>query len=199
MTRVTMKRPAKPLIALLAAAALAASPMAGAEPRYAGVAAGLWLPGSGGNIKSELDNGVAGELRLGWRIDKTFALEGAIGALQADATLPPANVTETTLHSVSATYALLTGWAFLPLGDGAWRLGAGAGLGYYSANLKAKDPPAIEQRASETDTGFHLGAAVRYAVTEKYGIGLEYRSVSVSPGDVDIDGAAVLLAGDYHF
>ena len=194
-----MTRPNTSLIALLAGVALAAPAIAGADSRYAGVAAGLWLPDAGGNVKSELDNGIAGELRLGWRVHDNFALEGAIGALQADATLPPADVTEPTLHSVSSTYALLSGWAFLPLGEGAWRLGAGAGLGYYSADLKAKTPPANEERASETDTGFHFGAAVRYAVTEKYGLGLEYRVVSVSPGNVDIDGAAAMLAGDYHF
>jgi len=195
-----MRLSTRPLPALFVAAALAAPALASADTRYAGVAGGIWLPDSGGNVKSELDNGVAGELRLGWRVHRNFALEGAIGALQADATLPPADVIETTLHSVSSTYVLLSGWAFLPLGDDAWRLGAGAGLGYYSADLKAKDPPpAGEQRASETDTGFHFGAAVRYAVTDKYGIGLEYRFVSVSPGDVDIDGAAAMLAGDYHF
>ena len=188
-------------IVLLTAVLLAALPPAHAEDRYAGIAAGLWLPDtSGANVKSKLDQGVAGELRAGWRWRERFAVEGAIGGFQADHTLPPVDVNETTLHSVAAGYVLLTGRAFLPLGDGSWRLGAGAGVGYYSADLQAKQPfPEGEADASETDTGVHFGVSAHWAVTQKAVLALEYRLTQVSPDGVDLDGAAVLLAADYHY
>ena len=186
---------------LSAAVLLAALPAAQAEDRYAGIGAGVWLPDtSGTQVKTKLDQGFAGELRAGWRFGERFAVEGAIGGFQAEHSLPPADVTETTLHSVSAGYLLLTGRAFLPLGDGAWRLGAGAGIGYYSADLQAKQPPpGGESDASESDVGFHAGVSAHWAVTPKAVLALEYRLSQASPGDVDIDGAAVLLAADYHY
>jgi len=191
----------KVLIPFAAALAVALSPAQAAE-RYAGIAAGAWLPDTGGgNIKTELDTGIAGELRAGWRFEDRFALEGAIGGLSAESELPPADVTETTLHSVAAWYVLLGARGFLPIGDGTWRVGASAGLGYYSADLQAKEPqpPPNEVDATETDTGYHIGAGVHWAVTEKAVLVLEYRQVSASPGDVDIDGAAALLGAEYHY
>lgn len=187
------------LLTAVAALALVALPPAHGADRYAGVAAGVWIPDTSGNIKTELDNGLAGELRAGWRFAGGFILEAGAGALHAEHTLPPVDVTETTLHALSAWYLLLSAKADLPLGDGTWRIGAGAGLGHYSASLDAKHPPATERSASESDTGFHLGVSLRLAVTEHAGLSLEYREVRASPGDVDIDGAAVLLAGDYHY
>jgi opacity protein-like surface antigen len=187
-------------IVLLTAVLLAVSPRAPAEDRYVGIAVGPWLPDTGGtSIRTELDQGIAGELRAGWRFAGRFAAEAAIGGFQAERTLPPADVTESTLHSVAAGYLVLTGRAFLPLGDGTWRLGAAAGVGYYSADLHIKQPPSIEVKPSESDTGFHLGVGAHWAVTQKARLALEYRLVQASPGGVDVDGAALQLAAEYHY
>lgn len=189
----------RPLSIVATALALAALPCAHASDRYAGISAGLWMPdGAGAAVRTELDDGVAGELRAGWRFGDRFALEGAAGGFRAERSLPPADVTETTLHSVTAWHVLVTGRGYLPLG--AVRFGASAGIGYYSADLKVKDPPPVaERRTSGTDTAFHFGVGADFAVTERYRIGLEYRRVAVSPDGIDTDGAAVLLAGEYRY
>jgi opacity protein-like surface antigen len=184
---------------LIAAAALATLPTAHGAEGYAGIAAGVWMPDAGGAVRSVLDDGLAGELRAGWRFEQGWAFEGAVGGFQADRTLPAADVTETTLHSMSGWYVLLSGKARFWLPGERWGLGAGTGYGYYSADVHLKDPPATERRTDGNDSGFHLDASVHFRATERASLALEYRQVISSPGDIDLDGTSVLLAAEYRY
>ena len=165
------------------------------EGWYAAVAGGAYFPDTGGALKKELDPGMGGELRLGWQAASGLAFEAAAGGLHAEHSLPPVDVSETTMHAVTASYGLLTATASMALGDGRWQLRGGAGTGYYRFRASLKDPPPDGERSgSESDTGFHLQGGVRFALTPRWALGLDYRWVSVSPDGVDLGGSVVQLS-----
>lgn len=159
------------------------------------VAGGAYFPDTGGALKKELDPGMGGELRLGWQGASGFAFEAAAGGLHADHFLPPVDVSETTMHAVTASYGLLTATTSFAPGGGRWQLRAGAGAGYYRFRASLKDPPPDgERRGSESDIGFHLQGGVQFALTQRWALGLDYRWVSVSPDGVDLGGNLVLAS-----
>jgi opacity protein-like surface antigen len=161
------------------------------ESWYGGVAAGRFSPddASANGPKKELEPGPIGELRIGLRTPMGpsanwgLAAEMALGGFHAEGDMPPVDVTETTMQTLSATWlgTTLKGWH--RLGSDRLRVFGGLGVAYYRFDAGLKDPPSTRRDASETDLGAHLVAGVEFDLTSRIGIGLEDRWVSVKASE----------------
>jgi opacity protein-like surface antigen len=153
----------------------------------AGVAAGRFWPdeSSGSGPRKTLDPGPIGELRIGMNVpmgpqaDWGLAAEMAIGGFHVEGPMPPVDVIETTLRTLSATWLATTFKGWHRLGHDRLRVFAGVGAGYYRFEAGLKDPPSSLRDESETDVGAHAVAGAEFDLTPRFVLGLEDRWVSV--------------------
>ena len=150
---------------------------------------------------SDLDNGMIGEIAAGFAISRNLAIEAGFAGYNAEKTLPSADVSDSTIRSISATAFLVTVKGVFPVADGKIDLSAGAGIGSYKMDIEFKDPPPppVDMNVSETETGYHLTAGIDYNFTPRFALGLDYRWFTVEVDNVDLGGDVVSLAVKYRF
>jgi opacity protein-like surface antigen len=195
-------------IAMLVAGALCAPGMAVAQelpPMYAAFAAGRFWPDdtSTNGPKKEVGAGPIGELRIGWRAQMDpaatwgLAVELAIGGFHAEGDMPPVDVTETTMQTLSATWLGTTFKGWHRLGSDRARIFGGLGVAHYRFDAGLKDPPSSRRDASETDIGAHVVGGFEFDLTPRFSLGLEDRWVSVKANEsvFGTGNAAVYAAG----
>lgn len=166
---------------------------------YAGVAGGRFWPGdtSTNGPKKAVDAGPIGELRIGLRAPIGLAVEMAVGGFHVEGPMPPVDVTETEMQTLSATWLATTFKGWRRLGSDRLRMFGGLGVAYCRFDAGLKDPPSTRRDASETDLGAHLVAGAEFDLTPRIGIALEDRWVSVKANESLFGGgnAAVYAAG----
>ena len=187
---------------LVVVAALCGAGTAAAQdqPWYAGVAGGrLWPETSDDGLRKEQKPGPIGEVRIGWRASPGIAVEGAFGGFHVEDNLPPVDVSETTLGSLSATWFAATVKVARRAGSDRLRAFAGGGVGQYRFDAHLKDPPSTRREASEKEFGMHLVGGVEFDATRRIGLGLEYRWLSIESEGVELGGGAALINAVYRF
>lgn len=199
------------VVVALVAAMCGSGNAAAEEPAwYGGVAVGRFWPDSSTNgPKKVLDPGPFGELRIGLRAPAGIAVELAIGGFHVEGDMPPVDVSETELQTLSATWLATTFKGWHRLGTDRLRAFAGLGISVYRFDAGLKDPPSSRREESETDRGAHLVGGVEYDVTPRITLGLEYRWLSVRASEAfplngnaavySADGNAALLSAAHRF
>ncbi len=185
--------------ALVVVAALCgAGTVAAQDPQwYAGVAGGRFWPGTSTNgPKKVLDPGPIGELRIGLRVPTGMALEVAIGAFHVEGDMPPVDVSETELQTLSARWLTTTFKGWHRLGHDRLRAFAGLGVSCYWFDAGLKDPPSTRRDETETDIGVHLVGGAEFDVMPRIVLGIEYRRLSVEPTERLFGGNAAVYSAD---
>jgi hypothetical protein len=161
----------------------------GVKPKvYLGVRAGMYNPSADDDdeITSLFDNGLDLEAIVGIPLSPNFAFEGGIGYYGAGtgqmSMFDPdlGTITAEMDLAVIPITASLRGTAYS--GPVAFSALAGVGLHMASFDLTGSVPGVGSASISEDDNvfGFHIGAAVGVAVTERVRLGLELRRTFVS-------------------
>ena len=179
-----MKTTTNPLIAALAMLLFCSAASADEGPLYTSLALGRFYPDSSDAFVGKLDDGLAAELRFGYRPIPWGALELGAAGYRAERDLPPVDVTETTLRNLKTTALRFTFKGMLPLADGRFTLFAGAGYGRYWVKIDYKDPPSTDHSGSDAYDGKHLVAGGTWRMTAHTALGLEYERLSQGPDNV---------------